>query len=335
VVTDEWFDPLIDTQDLDALVRAVDELSTANEWERLLSLRDRCRSAVQRGRQVWPIATLAEYRLCLMAPPAVAAGVVMDNTGWPAAGPLTEVIASRCGWDELDEFLPHEPLRSFVAHERVVRGEDLSGAAIDDNVLDLPRQLQAWEPSYPAAEYGLTGLVVAEPTWPELMPVELRWAPVREASAGDNGTWMGSVLDAVRDVVQPWTADSNGRCDAVAVEGDALDAIAALGPPRARVVEISMSEALAHTHWAAAGGGAHGRRRGGARGRFSTWWLLTALVDRLDEWPPDPAALRDDALSLRWWLWDSSEPRTGWQWRLAVQDERSASAWAWSAIDQG
>jgi hypothetical protein len=341
-MNDEWFDPLIDTQDLDGLVRAVDELCTLGEWEQLLTLRDRCRAAVLHGRQVWPIASLAEYRLCLLAPPHLAAGVVMDNTGFPSAGPLTEVIASRCAWADLDEHLVHEPLRSFVAHERIVRGEDLSAVDFDDDVLDLPRQVQPWEPQYLVAAYSHGGLVVDEPTWPNLVGCDvdvrqhsktLHTETVHTATLHTE-TPHGRVIDAVREVVRPWTADSNGRCDVVAVDGNALDAIAALGPPRVRVVEITLAEALSHTSWAASGGGAHGRRRGSAQGRFATWWLLTALVGRLDDWPLPPDELHRAAAPLRWWLWDSSEPRTGWQWRLAVQDEVRALAWAWSAIDQ-
>src|SRR5205085_1702808 len=79
---------------------------------------------------------------------------------------------------------------------------------------------------------------------------------------------------ALLDLVAAWTAESNGRAEVAAVHGDATAAIAALGPPRARMAPLPPADALAHMAWAAASGGAHGRRRGMASGRFATWWAV-------------------------------------------------------------
>ena len=49
------------------------------------------------------------------------------------------------------------------------------------------------------------------------------------------------VCDALLDLARVWTTQSNGRADAVAVDGTALDAVAALGPREARGVEIDLT----------------------------------------------------------------------------------------------
>ena len=59
---------LVELGDLDELVRQVDRLGDAEDWDGLVDLRDRCRRALERGRQLWPAASLAEYRLALDAP---------------------------------------------------------------------------------------------------------------------------------------------------------------------------------------------------------------------------------------------------------------------------
>ena len=150
-------DQLIDRAAIDDLVRAVDDLAAAPDWDRLVLLRDRCRSATATGRQRWPIASLAEYRIALEAPGRWSGRVVAEGAGPFALGPLTEVAAARHRWEDLAPYLPAGPLASFVAHERAVRGEDLRDSShrgeIDANVLDLPLALQPWEPAYALAEY--------------------------------------------------------------------------------------------------------------------------------------------------------------------------------------
>jgi hypothetical protein len=83
--------------------------------------------------------------------------------------------------------------------------------------------------------------------------------------------------------------------------------------------------------WAAASGGAHARRPGGAAGRFGAWWTAAALGGL--DWPPDPDELGDVISELRWYWWDAHEPVTGWQVRLAVWDPAEGLAWALSATD--
>ena len=117
------------------------------------------------------------------------------------------------------------------------------------------------------------------------------------------------------------------------VEGDVGDAIGALGPHRARVCELDVRTAMAWMAWAGASGGAHGRRRGAATGRFGAWWMLAAIGDFIDDWPVNPDALGQFANELNWYRWDAFEPALGWTLQIAIEDESEGVAWAISARD--
>jgi hypothetical protein len=325
---DDELDELITRADLDALVRLVDQRSAGGDWAGVSRARHRARWALGTGRQLWPVATLAEYRLALRAPPGWAASVLTEDAGRFAPGPLPEVAASTHTWDELAPHLPDgtgTPLATVLAHERVVRGEDLREAGLREDVFDLPFAREPWEPDYPLAAYSDDGLEAPPPAVPPTTPVSLPTAA--SASVIDDP----DSLAALRDLVGPWLTDSNGRCDVVAVVGGHREAIAALGVPVARVASLAPSAALAWLGWAGASGGAHGRRRGAAAGRAAAWWVVASLGDIA---PGDPAATADTLARLRWWWWwDASEPPSGWELRLAVEDPREGLAWAVAATD--
>lgn len=326
MATRERLADLIELGDLDELVRTIDALVDERDWDGLVELRDRCRRALERGKQLWPAASLAEYRLALDAPGQWAATVLVEGAGQFALGPLAEVAASTHEWLELAPYLPHGPLSSIAAHERVVRGEDLThDRHVDREVLELPLRLQPWEPHYCLASYKRDGATFESPKWPARTPVDL--------PRGVSTTTDSTTTEALRALVHPWVAGSNGRVEAVAVEGDALAAIAALGPRRAGIVRVDVGEAMRHMAWAAANGGAHGRRRGSALGRFHAWWALTTLVG-LDGDDPSPDEIGDAAAELDWFLWDSGEPAHGWELRLAVADPHDGLGWALVASDQ-
>src|SRR5947209_3435627 len=136
---------------------------------------------------------------------------------------------------------------------------------------------------------------------------------------------------ALLDLVTPWTTQSNGRAAAVAAEGDVVDALGGLGVRgTARVAEVQLAEALAVMAWAGASGGAHGRRRGMAQGRFGAWWTFAAVAGTVDEWPHLDRAVDAD---LRWYRWGRDEPGRGWSLRLAVEDPEGHRAWAVEATD--
>ena len=102
---DEDLQDLIHAADLDGLVRMIDNRCASRDWEGLLRVRDRSRSAVKSGRQLWPAATLAEYRIALLAPPPFV-GIVLDEAdglaGRFTTGPLTEVAAQHHTWIDLE-----------------------------------------------------------------------------------------------------------------------------------------------------------------------------------------------------------------------------------------
>jgi len=139
---------------------------------------------------------------------------------------------------------------------------------------------------------------------------------------------------AVRQLLDGWTAASNGRVEVAVVEnGTAVDALAALGVHRPRLSSLTPAEALAWLAWAGASGGAHGRRRGAAIGRFGAWWLVAALGGALDDWPLPPDEVGELATDLRWWWWDAGEPPLGWELQIAVEDRADGWAWAISGHD--
>jgi hypothetical protein len=308
--------------ELDELLREVDRLCATREWDALLALRQRARAAHQRGRQHWPAAEYAEYRLALEAPGAYAAQVIVEGAGRFALGPLTEVAASTHGWDELAPWLPAGPLASITAHERVIRGEDLTADdRVDPSVLNVPLSLQEWESSYPVATYRPDKADFPSPSLPSPEPVDLPPPPHE---------WTSDVDEArsLRGLAATWLAESNGHADAVAVQGAALQAIAALGASSARLAPLTPGQAFGAMAWTGASGGAAGRRRGMAWGRYLAWECASILLQ------VDIEEVGDHAGELGWFTWDAFEPSVGWSLRLAVEDALNDCAWAVAAVDQ-
>ncbi len=324
---DGELDTLIHRGDLDGLVRMIDDRCGTRDWAGVLRVRDRARSAVATGRQLWPAATLAEYRLALLAEPEFVGAVLDESDGLSGRftiGPLTEVAAQFHTWVELAPELDLGPRATFVAHERVLRDEAVDAPDLAP-VLDLPLSIEGWEPRYALATYSDAGVDAPMPRLPD------EWQAIVPTSGAD-------VLDddvelSVRQLVEPWLTTSNGQLDVVCVDGDGAAAIGALGVRSARWCELDPATALAWLAWAGASGGAHGRRRGAAAGRFGAWWLLAALGDLLDEWPVAPDRLGELAHELRWYRWDAFEPVVGWTLQLVIEDPHESVAWAILARD--
>jgi hypothetical protein len=309
----------IESSDTDELLRVVNGYCAAGAWEDLIELRHRCAEAAGRGKQVWGIEEHIRYRLALEAPGSIAGPVVSEGRSRFALGPLPEVAASTKTWAELEPHLGPGPERDTVAAERVVRGE-----VLDVEIPDLPSRLQPWEPSYPLATYKKDKVEAPSPAVPPVVHVDL---PDVASTIGDPHS-----AGALADLVEPWTDQSNGRCQVAVVDGDHLAAIAALGLPRARVGDLTPAEALAWMAWAAASGGAHGQRRGTAAGRYLAWWVTASLADL--DWPVDPPALGSAAAEMTWHWFDDGSPDTGWVLRLAVTSPGLGLAWAVTATDQ-
>ena len=317
---------LVELGDLDELLRATDRLCDARAWPELVELRDRCRRAVERGKQLWPAANHVEYRLALEAPGEFAARMLTDVAGLFGLGPLAEVAAARHAWADLAPFVPGSPTAVMCAHERVMRGDDLTGVDLPGpDPLEVPRVLCDWEPEYPLAEYRSH-----DADFPSPPPVAGGVATAVDAH-GDLIPHSG-VARTLRDLVHPWTAD--GDATTAAVHGDVRGAIGALDGPEVRLIEVSLSDALAWLGWAGASGGAHGRRRGAAAGRLDAWMVLAELVDLGAVWPLDTEELGQRSARLRWYVWDAvGIGPTGWVLRVAVADPDRDVAFALMAHD--
>lgn len=324
---------LVDTVDVPALLRAVDGYCAGRAWPELVDLARRCRDAIELGRQLWPVAMHIEYRLAYEAPGPYAAGVLRPGAAKFALGPLTEVAASTHTWDELAADIGDPASTATVAQERVLRGEDLRGRLPAD-LAELPLTLQTWEPSYALPTYRDREALFPAPDIVGATPAGAthELAPATELPAD-------AATEALRTAVEPWTAQSEGRVATVAVEGKAAGAIAHLAPAAA-IEPISGQQALAWLQWCGASGGAHGRRRGGAAGRFSAWWTLAALTGL--PWPHQAGtdsgfadALGTALDELEWYRWtpDSGGRHEGWHLHLAVHDPVDGLAWAVAAFD--
>jgi hypothetical protein len=308
--------------ELDDLLREVERKCIAGDWDGLIALRARARSSHERGRQHWPAAEYAEYRIALEAPGEFAAQVLIEGAGRFALGPLTEVAASTHTWDELAPHLDAGPLSAITAHERVIRGQDLSrDRRVDAGVLPVPLVLEDWESSYAVATYHADKADFPAPAMPSLEPIELPPTPFEHTTDVDEAL-------ALRGLAATWIEESNGQADAVAVRGTALQAIAALGTATARIGLVKPGDAFAWMAWTGASGGASGRRRGMAWGRHLAW-ECTAILLQVDM--EDVGAHVDE---LAWFLWDSSSPTLGWSLQLAVEDPTNGYAWAVCATDQ-
>jgi hypothetical protein len=310
-----------ESADLDELVREVDRRCDADDWDGLLALRDKAKRAYEdTGRQLWPAASLAEYRLALLAPAEIAALVVVEGAGHLALGPIPEVAASTHEWRDLAPHVPAGPAAWQCAAERVVRGE-----TVHDVVLDVPTARAPWEPEYLVPTYRRDEVETCDPE-----PVRSSSVPLPAAveSIEDEGS------DALRALVERWAIESNGTIRAVAVKGTAEDAVAAVHPaPSVEWSDVDAPVALQHMAWAAASGGAHGRRHGAAIGRFGALWALAALGGCTEDWPLPSEDLGDVAADLRWCLWHPAGPREGWYLHLAVEDPEAGLAWAVAATD--
>ena len=299
----ESFRHLIDVGDIDGLVRTIDDLTSDRDWESLYDLRLAAKAAASSGRQVWPAATLAEYRLALRAPAELAARV-LDDAGRFTIGPLTEVIAQDHSFAELEPHLATGPTQAYVAHERAIRGE-----VIDADIfpaLDIPARCAAWEPAYLLPDYRDSHVEVPTPDTPQ--------AFIACASADGNTYDDPEVSEAFRLLIEPWTT------------AESIDWINA-----SRIAPMSSDEALTWLTWIGASGGPTGRRRGNAAGRFSAWWLLAALTDSLATWPPNESESFD---TLEWFWWDDGHTRQGWSIGIAVHDHRTGRSWSFDTRDR-
>lgn len=309
---------LVRRSDLDGLVRLVDALGETRDWAGLERLRRACRSSGSNN--VWPAATLAEYRIALFGPPESVARVLGDEPGRFALGPLTEVAAQHHDFADLAPLLGDGPVAAVLAHECALRGQLIDAPPAFD-VFEIPVAPTAGEPRYPLAVYR-----DAEARFDSPIPPSATEQPTGDGEAIDVAT---GLAEAARMLVEPWVESSNGSLRAATASGGVLGALRALGSPDASVAPLNAGAAMAWLGWAGASGGAHGRRRGAATGRFNCWWFLAALAG--EAWPVDDGAVL--AERYEWWWFDDGSQPIGWSLRLVAHDRARDRSFAISAGD--
>ena len=309
----------IESSNTDELLRIIDEHCAAKAWADLTELRSGCEDGVARGKQLWGVVEHIRYRLALEAPGEYAGRVVSEGRARFTLGPLPEVAASRHTWAELEPYLDSGPARRTTAAERVVAGETVS-----EPIDELPSTLVGWEPRYQPPVYKADRLEAPSPKRPQL---EEAGAPAPGITRIDDA----DSEEALADLVRPWLDESNGRCQTATVTGTPYEAVSALGLSQPRLGQMAPEMALAWMQWAGASGGAHGRRRGGAAGRYLTWWAMACLADL--DWPVQPADLGKAISEMRFWWFDDGSPDTGWILRIAIEHGSVGLSWALSAVD--
>ena len=318
---------LVSRADLDGLIRLIDAACTKRDWQQLFNVRNACRAAVHSGRQLWPAATLAEYRLALRAPANWATEVIAAEASRFTLGPLTEVIAQEHVWQELVSRLPYSPQSTFVAYECALRGQTIDEPDALFPALEIPVSCGSWEPAYQLAEYADNEATFPAPPLPASSNAKSVSTSVGQQLADPK------ISQAAFHLVDAWIVQSNGKCETVLTDGDCAHALGALGVSSAHLRSLTSASAMAWMAWASASGGAHGRRRGAATGRLSAWWMLAALDHSLGSWPISNLQAHEIAEQWTWSWWDSGEPPTGWQLQLVAHNETTNQAWAINASD--
>jgi hypothetical protein len=319
---------LIHRADLDGLVRHVDDTCATRDWEHLVEIRNDARAAVNTGRQLWPIATLANYRLALWAPARFAVLALDDTARTFMPGPVSEILAVHHSWEDLEPLLDSGHDRGVFAYERALRGDIID--AHEPEILDIPIAVQLWEPSYRYVAYNDDGVVEEFPElgrWNDAIVLE----GIDTASLDETDT-----IDAFRHMMNSWTTQSNGTADLAIVEASPAHALGALGYAgiETELSPISCHEAWETLAWAASSGGAHGKRRGVATARSDVWWLFAHIAGLGDEWPCDADECGEIARGCEYYVFRNDKaPTQGWGLHLVIVDPEEGLSVALRAHD--
>jgi hypothetical protein len=313
---------LIEASDFDGLIRFIDGVCDAREWEALAEIRHRCVQAETRGKQLFGVVQFVDYRQALEAPAELACEVLGDGAGRFALGPLWEVAASTHTWDELEPYVTLPRMRALIATERALRGDAILDPPAPE-VLGTPFVRLPWEPVYPAAVYRSD-----RADFPAPDPVAMHVVAAVDPLIADDA----DSEEALFGLVRTWVEESNGLAHVATVEGDARAAISAVCRRPTRGAEVPFGRAMATMAWAGANGGAYGSRRGSAVGRSAAWAVVGALADL--DWPPEPADVEVGGSRMTWWVWEPQDRVGGWHLGVAAADPLEGLAWAVHAYDE-
>ena len=184
----------VERTDPDELLRLIDGLTSAEDWDEVYRLGVLCRDAVERGKQLWGVAEHVDYRLALEAPgrwAGWAAGGSREIHAGPASrGGGIHPRLGRAGTTPRSRTSP-----TMTAHERVVRGDDLAEEPmVDQAVLEIPMRLESWEPDYQVATFRSDRLDFPSPPLPEMERFESGDAPrVADVAVAEAMLGLGSV----------------------------------------------------------------------------------------------------------------------------------------------
>ncbi len=300
----------------------------------MLVLRDACLAATEEtGRQLWGPARYAAYRVALEGPAVLAAAMPEAGVARHGLGPLTEVVAQDHHFAELADGLD-TAVRSVVAQERVLRGEDLRDdpRAAHPDPDAPPLRLAPFEPPYTLPVYRAAERLDGGPTLAG-DPVPVPAGPATSASVATAPPWARALEAALRGVVEPWETASEARVAVVALGGaTAVDAVLAVAPDAADVRRITVPDLLALLAFAGASGGVHGPRRGGAAGRASAWWVARTAVGLDDPAPVDADELEFRLEDLELLAFTTPGP-AAWRLQIAIGDPSAGAAVAVSAVE--
>ncbi|MEY9950272.1 hypothetical protein ABH937_007397 [Kitasatospora sp. GAS1066B] len=331
----------------------VGEPEADRHWARLLDgyRRTRVRVAARAGEPAAARRTAAlGHEIALGAPVSIAAALfdpaagpgtaAGERDGW--VGPFWEVLAVRQPWAVLSGLPLPEPVRTLMAHTRVLLGEDLTdgrtpaptpapaptptlGRDATVPLRLLPWEQAGWEPADRVTAYRADGAATAHFPLPESRE---GLGPIRLPRPGA----------ALPDPEQPATAALRGLCDwldARCLRGTAPQAAALFagsGAPHGETVAGYLPFAAAYPALVRAGSGAsaYGRSGGTARGRLAVWRVLAAMAE--------PAGRRSVAgvtalvARMRCFTWCESADEV-WHLHLALEDPATGLAWAVSGSD--
>ncbi|WP_035796174.1 hypothetical protein [Kitasatospora mediocidica] len=328
--------------------RRLRALAAQGSWAELLGIYRQTRAAtaaLSGERAAAREAAAFGHELAFAAPADVAAGL-FDPSAGPGAvageydgrvGPLWEVLATRHLWEVLDPLLPDEPIRTLVAHTRVLLGEDLTGTAL---VSPTPPpvlrswELAGWEPGSRVTNYRRGG--AAATALFSLPDSREGLGPIRLPAPGSALPGPDQPATAALRGLSSWLST---RC----LRGSAPDAAALLAPSGSLATGGYIPFALAYPALvrAASGAGAYGEPGGAARGRIAVWEALGAMADpsaslRPGGTPTVPSCSADevDALVARMRCFTWCDPADEiWHLHLALEDPATGLAWAVSGSD--
>ncbi|WP_327066001.1 hypothetical protein OG500_09125 [Kitasatospora sp. NBC_01250] len=322
-------------------------------WTELLDSyrRTRVAAAVRGGaRAAVERSAVLGHELALGAPAPVAAalfdpaaglGAAGESDGW--VGPLWEVLAARQPWAVLAALPLPEPVRTLMAHTRVLLGEDLTGGrpavprplgapggrADPGGALAVPLVLQPWEQAGWEAADRVTAYRVDGAATPHF--------PLPDSREGLGPTRLPEPGPPLPGPEQPATAALRGLCgwlDARCLRGTAPQAAALLAPAALRAEAtagyLPFAAAYPALVRAGSGAGAYGRSGGAARGRLAVWQALAAMADPAGHCTL--AELLALVARLRCFTWCEPADEV-WHLHLALEDPATGLAWAVSGGD--